>query len=339
MKKITIYFWSLTTLLFAISSSLVLASIIDETYSRVAENPYTELPELAYAPSPCKLFVALARKNLRKTFQREGITIQDVKIAEKVIHHFGAVAQARFIRDNDARLINYRNAYGVLAQEHVDLIVRLSMAGAPKGGRLSPGIGLIFDAGLSQEPNEDGSPNIQEHVLGQVAMPALTGIDSKNVFVDDYRTWVKPVPFDWHHLGDSIKFQILVNAFHFAVRNPNILNVTHLIDGLGVKPTGLVFKPREEAAEAYALNENSDFRSALATLQPGLPLFDVYLVISPLELKHPELNGGTKIGTIVLTKPFVASEVGDSLRVEHFRESFSRPFPRAIFNQPQKPVE
>lgn len=219
----------------------------------------------------------------------------------KPIHAYGMLAKVRFIPMADS-------PYTGLFQGSDHGLLRLSVTGDPADRGFAPG--LAWKLFVDGHPSENVS-----------ALYRLTGQGSNyNFFANELSQYVMP----------ELNASLVTSAIFSAVTaKPTLLMLNDMAevrqDGTKVaqplSPTQIYFVPNQEIANLFSTAAH-DFREDLAMLQEGLKLYDLYA--TDVEIKTSLLPSRSrryaeerrkearKIGEIVLSSPFIASEFGDS---------------------------
>jgi hypothetical protein len=224
--------------------------------------------------------------NLGKTFSHASDEMPEGRV--RFIHEYGSCGTIAFVPDSNHPFtgIFKQGAYG---------LARLSLATAPTEDKFVPGMALKFFI--------QGHESLNLHVMN-----SLEGQGS------DWNFFSRPFS---NSIPEPSTFMLKVGAFIFSLVHtpPHKLPVAQMAminpDGsdvvLPIVPSTLLFHPTAYAQSLNAGGEHVDPRIMLSKVIPGNELYDV------LASDESGKNGTVwfKVGTIILTSPFVASEYGD----------------------------
>ena len=257
---------------------------------RILPSKYPSLPPLEGIDIPGLFFTLMRKKMDRQSDEAP-------KRWKKAIHARGAVAKVDYVPDPDSGFS------GLFAGDPSCGLIRLSVTRDPANRPFAPGLALKLFV--------DG-----RHSENFSALVSLTGQgNNHNIFANEYSNVVPVV----REIGPKI-----INLMFARVsKHPTKLYVEDLakVDchGLPVEhpifPTQLYLVPNP--AIAFSEAPGRDFRTDLATLEPGVLLFTMHAT-PPSEIGDSELNSSRlrekarPIGELKLTSTIVASEFGDN---------------------------
>ena len=273
--------------------------------TRILPSRYDQLPPLA-GVGFTDLLAITNRTFASKAFTTEGDELEAGRT--KRIHAFGAEARLRLVVDPSAS-----ERYSGFFQSGAECAIgRFSLASKPTARTSIPALAIKFFV--------DGShPSLNIHLMNSV-----DGQEGHDFFANDFSNILPPARSFVTRMLDRA-FRAVAEDFGAKDTNPGRLTLEHLSarrpDGMTitnpVTPFRLVLRP---TAAARALmpdaTADDDFRTRLADLSPGSPIYDVYA-----------LDGGESaddrqpLGQLILTSPVVASSYGDkSLYFQHHTE-------------------
>ena len=202
----------------------------------------------------------------------------------KFLHPFGSVATVEYRADPGTGYT------GMFAAGSACGLARLSLAGPPTL--------LGFTPGMAAKLFVDGKPSVNLHV-----MPSLNGQGQNQDFFAFPFTNVLPDP-------RGVLFQALKLWFGLFVDNPLRLGLDHFAgqspDGSRVSAPRTPYEVQFVAPEGVSTPSDSrrDLRDELGEIPAGTVLFEVFARAEP----GAPLQ---RIGALVTTSRFVASEYGD----------------------------
>lgn len=273
--------------------------------TRILPSRYEQLPPLT-GVGFTDLLAITHRAFARKAFTTEGDELEAGR--SKRIHAFGAEARLRLVVSPGAS-----GRYSGFFQSGAECAIgRFSLANKPTAHTSIPALAIKLFV--------DGNhPSLNLHLMNSV-----DGQDGHDFFANDFSNILPP--------ARSFATQILDRAFRAVAEdlgakdtNPGRLTLEHLAalrpDGEmvmnPVTPYRLVLRP---TATARALMPDAtaadDFRTRLADLPPGAPIYDVFALED-----GESADDRQPLGQLILTSPVVASSYGDkSLYFQHHTE-------------------
>ena len=227
---------------------------------------------------------------------------QDVAPEMKIkpIHAHGAMAKVKFVPTD--------STYTGLFQGSEHGFLRLSVTEDPAGPGFQPG--LAWKAFVDGKPSQNVS-----------ALYTLEGQGNNyNIFANEMSSYVLPQ-------GDGSLGGLVL--FSLVTTKPTLLRVDDMAevkqDGSTVSkpkaPTQVYFVPHAEVKGLFSTAAH-DFRNDLTSLTPGTKVYDIYATSAEIKTSlfkstreryaRERRASAKKIGEMVLTSEFVASEFGDS---------------------------
>jgi hypothetical protein len=253
-------------------------------WQKVVASRYADLPgfrrSAALLPA-LRLVGGLLRRGRRTYSARTDVLEPRTKLS----HPFGVVAAAEFRADPDTR------AGGVL--DGAPILVRLSISGHPEEGGFSPAMAIKFFI--------DGFPSVNLHLT-----TSIDGQEGEHEFFRDPLTNILPMPS-----SSAGRLSRPLLARIIGQEDPFRMDIDHLAfrDRSGAicydspAPHQIVFRPRRTSQRA------ADFREALMTIPAASELYEAWV-------RYAADGELVRVGAVVTTSEFVASEFGD--RVLHF---------------------
>ena len=259
-------------------------AIVDSSYIMSDDHGMPEFRDLGFF-SMWKLFKSY---QVGKAFDR---TDDQMHGDEKLFHRQGTVIMARL-----ESVGNHGFTGHFQGSEH--LVIRASVAKAPSGTTLTPGLAVMFLA--------NGAPSTSIFV-----MPSLDGIESTNFFEEDMTHILPESKQTALHLVENTFKRALkdhhskgcarsLTLAHIAAQNPD---GTKLAAADRHTPAQIVFKATPELKALTAdTSKTHDFRLQVEGRGQGMHLFDVYSKVGTQEDLIARIHG---------TSIFVASQYGD----------------------------
>ena len=220
---------------------------------------------------------------------------------EKPLHPHGVMAKVAFVPTSG-------HTYTGLFKGNQCGLLRLSVTGDPADRGFAPG--LAWKAFVDGKPSQNVS-----------ALYTLTGQGGNyNFFANELSQYVHQEVNE--SLGTSLIFS-LVTTKPTRLRVDDMAEVTQTGATVGsVKaPTQIYFVPGTAVKNRFASSAH-DFRDDLTSIAAGTKVYDVYA--TSMEIKtsiFPSLNtqyqnqrraSAVKVGELVLSSPFIASQFGDA---------------------------
>lgn len=222
----------------------------------------------------------------------------------KVIHARGTVAMVRLETDPASPftgLLAPPDDGGAIGLIRISLVMRVG-----RNASFTPGIGLKLLV--------DGHPSADvvavNHTVGQGRDFDLFSNTMTNDLTEEH--------------GELRPPQRMMNRlFSRVTAQPRRLTSAHLAarraDGVAVDvpvaPRRLVFRPAREVSRLFDGKVGIDFRQVLAAVGPGTPVYDLEGVVGPTGAGETH-----RIGRIVTTTGFRASDGGDALFFRHVQD-------------------
>lgn len=231
-------------------------------------------------PAPKTLFQSLVT-GLAKTFDHASDILPPNR--KKAFHPFGVVATADFVPEKNS---GYSGIF-----LGAKTLLRLSH-GFP--GAIVPGIGVKYFIDGRESVNTVSNHN-------------LDGENNTDFFTRTHLTNILPMPKNPLLLPAMLHFAFLAKKgpLHIPIENLAAHDQFGNATDESMRPYQIFYVPHAAVKGRIPTDSKNDFRKDLIDNIPqGTPLYDVYVTDTP--------DGDrTKVGTLVTTSDFVASQFGD----------------------------
>lgn len=272
--------------------------------SGTAHSPTTLPPlRMPFQQKPLKeILIVTRRRELEKALDRSDDLME--RSRPKVIHARGAVAMIEFTTDATSPFT------GILGPQPIGGaigLLRLSLVAQVKRN-------AAYTPALALKLLIDGQPSADvlamNHTVGQGRDFDLFSNTMTNDLTEEHKELRTPQ-------------RVMSVLFERVSEQPRRLVVTHLANQTRagetipspVEPRRMVFHPTSDARRIFSGQAGVDFRLVLSGVPAGIELYEVEGLTA---------SGGTHVGTIRTTSPFVSSEGGDRLYFRHVQDPNDR---------------
>ena len=272
--------------------------------SSTAHSPTTLPPlRMPFQQKPLKeILIVTRRHELEKALDRTDDLMEPGR--PKVIHARGAVSMIEFATDDQSPftgILGPQPAGGAIG------LIRMSLVAQVKRN-------AAYTPALALKLLIDGKPSADvlamNHTVGQGRDFDLFSNTMTNDLSEEHKEL-------------RTAQRVMSVLFERISEQPRRLVVTHLANQTKagatvtnpVEPRRLVFHPTPNARQIFSAKAGVDFRLVLAGVPAGTELYEVEGLTE---------SGGTRVGTIRTTSPFVSSEGGDRLYFRHVQDPNDR---------------